>query len=350
MTVVDPLMLSGVSARAESVVYDVLDLNRNVIGRVNPSADSPPRLQVSTSARFTRTLSGVELDEADAAAINPASDRMRPSWVIEGTEYPLGVFLVADDRRRISTRPTVTERGWVDDSFEMAQPIETSVGFSAGTNLSAAILSALGGLLIDVQVDPTSAVLTEPVAWAPGTNRADIVESLCATAGFLPPHSSATGTYRCVTAPDLTVAVPDFTYPVGSVIVDESRVESDDWLSTPNRYIVINSAPTLSPVVGVFDVPASAPYSIAARGFVVSEVLDQQGVATFTDAQLAAMTAWATAAREFTTGMFATAMVPTHDVWNVVQVGTSELWLEVGWSATLVAGTEQQHELRRLYQ
>lgn len=349
MSIVDPVTFDGVSAREEAIVVDVLDGSRNVIGQVKPSTKDAARLAVNGLGRFTRTLTGVTLDTADSAALNAASDRLRPSWVIDGTSYPLGVFLIGDDRRFLSTRPLTTEKGWVDEQQIVAQSTETTLALGAGTVIAATLVAILEALLPDVQVDASSAVLTQSVAWPAGTDRGQIIASLCASAGFLPPFTDNQGTYRCVTAPDLDTVPVDFTYQQGSVIVDQSRTEADAWLDTPNRYVVINTGATAGSVVGVFDVPAAAPYSVAARGFAVTEVIEQQGVLDFMAAAQAARAAYVAASSQFTTGYFDTPMIPTHDVWNVVQVGASDLWLEVGWTVALRAGAVQQHQLRRIY-
>lgn len=347
---VDPVTFTGVSAREESIVVDVLDANRNVIGEVHPQSDpSPASLTVNGAARFTRTLTGLTLDAADTAALNVASDRLRPSWVIDGVRYPLGVFLIGDDRRFESTRPPSASGSWVDEQQIVAQRIEHTLSLSAGTAVAPALLDILAVLLVDVAVDPSSAVLTQPVAWPAGSDRLEIVSSLCTTAGFLPPYTDNHGTYRCTTAPDLATAPADFVYLPGSVVLDESRVESDAWLNTPNRYVVLNTGATLGAVVGSFDVPAAAPYSVAARGFAVTEVIEQQGIVDFAAAQAAAYAAYVATSSQFTTGFFDSPMQPTHDVWGIVQLAPDAFWLEAGWSVQLTAGATQQHQLRRIY-
>jgi hypothetical protein len=129
----------------------------------------------------------------------------------------------------------------------------------------------------------------------------------------------------------------------------DSIVQSNATLESPNRYVVISTSGNLpTPVVGVWDVPATAPHSYENRGFRVLAVAERQGL-SLVQANDTARVLGQQGADTYQWASFAAASDPRHDTFNTV-VWQGAVWREQAWSLALQAGTEHRHELRRSYQ
>jgi hypothetical protein len=148
--------------------------------------------------------------------------------------------------------------------------------------------------------------------------------------------------------PLLPAGSADYTYEAGGRIHKDSIVETDDLLSTPNRYVVIDTNGATSPIIGTYDLPASAPNSIANRGFAVTKVIELQGL---TDSAAAATAAQAAANNDdaaFKQVEFRSTHDPRHDAFNIVQLLGNQ-YREVAWRIVLSSGGAMGHKLRRVY-
>ena len=134
----------------------------------------------------------------------------------------------------------------------------------------------------------------------------------------------------------------------GYPVIADTIARTDDILAAPNRFVVVGngSASVNSELVGVYDLPPSAPHSIANRGFVIQQT---------TDMQLASASQATAAAR--TIGMRSTPVEqydlttppdPRHDSYQVIR-WRDENWLETAWSMECIEGGNMSHTLRRAY-
>jgi hypothetical protein len=126
---------------------------------------------------------------------------------------------------------------------------------------------------------------------------------------------------------------------------------TNDLLDAPNRFIVIsNGAVSASaaaiPIVGRYDIPSSAPHSIANRGFVIPSVEERQ-----LDTQAQADAAARNLGQRqtiFERTTLSTAPDPRHDGYDVIR-WQGENWLELGWSLPMAEGAAMTHTMRKSY-
>lgn len=347
MSLVD---LDGRPMRAETVAFDVMDGSLAVIGQTYPDRDGAPKVTNQVSRTIKRTLSGMLLPAPDAAAIDPFRDRIRPRWVIEGdpTVYPLGVFLFADASalRRSYGDDLATEL--VDQTFVIDQPVGSSTSYSIGQRLDlamTAVASAVG--VPSFYVEPTLTALERPAVWPGSATWYAVLADLATMAGYLPPHFDNAGQLLLVSAPDPATATR--SYPAGSPIIDPSIVHTDDLLTAPNRWEVVDNGATTGPIVGVYDLPASAPHSFFNRGFYITDYTEQQGLESVTAANLAARARALVDPSAVERASFDTVCDPRHDTFDVIDYD-GRRWLEEAWSVTCRAGSRQTHEMRALYE
>jgi hypothetical protein len=140
-------------------------------------------------------------------------------------------------------------------------------------------------------------------------------------------------------------SMAEVSYEDGLNIYADSIVESDNSLDAPNRFIVIDTSNTETPIVGVYDVDPGLPYSAFNRGFVTTELIQRQGLGSAAQATQAA----AVAAQEWeivTTVEFQGPLDPRHDGWTVIEFRGAR-YLESSWSMTLKEGSPMNHTARR---
>lgn len=341
-----------------SVVFDVLDSNLSLLFQINPIMEGNVSVKVNTSSTVKRTMSGIHLDPIDNARIDVFNHRIRPSWVIDtGTvqqQYPLGTFVFSDANRPRSTFGVELQGTLYDQTVILNQGRETTLSIPAGTSITAVLtlLAAevnLAGSLI--AIDPSSAVVSTPVAWRAGETRYKGMEDLCALAGFYPPYFDNNGVLRLKQAPSsLTGIAPDHSYNAGadSRIIDGTLIESDDLVSAPNRYLVVNTSGTDSEISGYYDLPASAPQSYANRGYRITTKVDAQGIETSAQAVQRARLAAITDNSAYNWVEFNATPDPRHDIFDIVEyLGLN--YREVEWDLKLSPGGPQSHKLRRIY-
>lgn len=330
------------------------------LGTITPLRDSAPTLDHDTTSTISRRVQSLTLGVADSQAINPLTDRVSISMVLGDrarTTYPLGRYMFADVTRARYSQGLLTPATLYDEMFIVDQAL--AQGFNAlGQPVDVAIRRLLDGLPIgDVYIDSTSQ--TSSNAWSAGTSGGSVLTELATVGDLFKPWFNNLGQMRAIRSfePDASqLATIDLDDPPR--VLRDSIAESDDLLAAPNRYVVVSNSTggTMStdgseqdpppPVVGVYDVPSSAPHSIAQRGFVIPQVVE---------AQVSTATAAAAYARAlgrqrdvYQRVELSTPADPRHDGYDVVR-WAGMLWLETGWSMTLVPGAEMRHKLRRLF-
>lgn len=300
------------------------------------------------TTRTTKRQLGFDLGVADAAAINPITDRVQVSMLIGAVAYPMGRFMFTTDTRSVSTGGARAADTLLDEMFLVDQQI--SQGFPSVAALSAqdAVYALLAGLpLKGVSVDPSPYPLIG--AWAPGSTRGQILAAIAVQGDYQTPWMDGSGVFRMIRTVDPGPAEPTLDFDRGNRVIRDSPSLTSDLLTAPNRFIVISNGGSGQgvPVVGQYDVPPSAPHSIQSRGFVVPSVLNLQ-VGTPDQAAAAARQLGLNQTIAVTTQL-TTAPDPRHDSYDVVRwQGVN--WLEIGWSMTLQEGAPMSHTLRRGFQ
>lgn len=338
------------------LLYDFL--TGQIIRELHPYKESTPTLSHDTSRVIMRQLSGVFFNAADTAALNTVRNRVKVQMIFPGrAPYDLGTYLFADQLRAQSTGGLESTAPLVDSMFVVDQQITSS--YSAGTYAADGTIiqfrqveQAIGEVLQGRPVTYT----TEPSpfysigTWAAGTAAGSILNDLAVDGDYFAPWFDNTDVMRFVRAFDPATRVPDFDYDTNHVIDRGSIVLSDDLLSAPNQFVVISngsvSGNNAVPIVGIYNVPASAPHSFANRGFIVPQIIDWQ-VDTAIQANAIASNIGQRQTL-FQQATFTTIPDPRHDSYNIFRLN-GENWLEISWSLPLKDGSEMTHVGRKAY-
>lgn len=335
-------VLSDRGRRTETVRAELLDTHLNVIGQLTML--SPPTVTADVTRKVPRQLSGLTLPSSDD--VNPYRDRVRPVWTVGGVDYPQGVFLFQQANR--TRRPwglEVDGASLVDLTFQLDQPTGQAWGISQGQTVTDRLKDLADDAgLPDTAVIPLALTASSPLAWPAGTSRATIANHLATLVGCVQ-YFDRDGTWVVRPVPDPDLDVPAAHYDDGTVIVADSIAEIDDLWEQPNRWIAISTTSGDAPIVGVYDLPDSAPNSAANRGFISATVVQADGASSSSAAETIARQR-ARSAQVTETVTLTTTANPVHDLWDTV-VYRGVPHLQVGWSLPVESGATMGHSLRR---
>lgn len=322
-----------------------------LLGEITPLRDA--NLSHDTTRIIKRQLT-LSLGVADTSVLNVVSDRITVFMVFpDGTEFPLGRYMFTDASRQVFSSGVDSEHtaGGLanvtlnDEMFMIDQQITKGINVS-GNTIQAAIVSVLSDfdITLDVEASPYDSV----DSWSVGASRGSVIEALSVSGDYFSPWFGNDGKIHFVRTFNPSARLPDFDFDEGHRVIRDAILETDDLLTAPNRFIVVsNSGMDLNTaIVGMADVPASAPHSISNRGFVIPIVQDLQ----LSNQSQATAVAQGLARRQtiFERVGLTTAPDPRHDSYNVIR-WQGDNWLELGWSMNLTEGATMTHSLRKAY-
>jgi hypothetical protein len=367
------------------------------LGEIHPLRSAT--LSHNTESTIKRQLT-LSLGLADSAAIDKTMDRVLPYMVFpDGSEYPLGRYVFANTTQANYVDGSLVNAALTDEMFIVDQAIETGLsgvnvtqdlfeffpGFfliagtnNIGENIVNLVIRVLKDLPIVIgELDATA--LSSMQAWPAGTYRGQILNDLALVGGYFSPWFDNYGQFRMIkafepaartidrlgrshdsagrfvgTSGDSVAAtaaqapVQVFDFDASNVVVRDTVIQTDDLLTRPNRFVVVSNSAvdSLTPIVGVAEVPENAPNSIANRGFAITSVNDLQ-VGTIAQATVTAQNlAFRQTILERVT--LTTSPDPRHDSYDVIQ-WNGDLWLETAWSMEMVEGGQMTHTMRKSY-
>lgn len=337
---------TGIGQRTATWRFDLVDgVSGENLGQVHPIRPGAT-ITHDTTRTIKRDLR-VAFGVADTAAINPLTDRIMPVMLVDGQEWPLGRFMFTGETDAISTGGTLGDMALLDEMFIIDQ--QQSAAFSSDQSATAAVVAFLAAqpplIGADIEASPYPAV----GSWAPGTTGGQILEALSTQGDYMTPWMNNQGVFRMIRTVDPDTAVPTLDFDRGHRVIANTISETSDLLRAPNRFVITSNSSDAqaAAIVGTYDVPPSAPYSIAQRGFVIPEVISLQ---------LANSTQAAAVARNlgirqsvFRRTQLSTPPDPRHDSYDVIRwQGVN--WLELGWTMTCQDGAPMTHVLRRSFQ
>lgn len=297
-----------------------------------------------TSRTIKRTLS-IKLGATDTASINPLTDRVNVYMIFpNGRKEPLGRYMFADTSRDVFTSGKLSQNSLTDEMFLVDQQILSGIN-GVNFGVSVVIANVLTGLPITFKLETTDLTATE--AWSVGAHRGQILESLAVSGDFFSPWFDNNGELRFIRTFNPADKICDFDFDSGNKVMRSQIIETDDLLTAPNVIVVIsNTSSQPGAVVGLANIPVTAPNSIPNRGFTIPSVQNLQ----LSDNTQASAVAQGLASRltVFERVNLTTAPDPRHDSYNVIRWQGSN-WLELAWSMALTEGGTMNHLLRKAY-
>lgn len=339
-----------VGQRAATFNFDLVDSATGYRRTVHPVRNTVPTLTHDVSRTIKRQIMNLFFGVADTLAFNTVTSRLEVSMVFEDDVYQLGRFIPNSQVRYISTGGKQSSVTFYDEGFIVDQQITDSFGSQGeGESLFTTVNRLLTPLPITYSIEPSEFVGT--VSWTTGARRGYICEQLAIDGDWFSPWFDNNNVMRWIRSFDPALAIPTFDLDTGNKVMRNQILESDDLISSPNRFVVISNGVSAAgndsaPAVGIYNVPDSAPHSALNRGFVIQETLDRQ----LTNSAQAQAVAQNIGQQNtiFESVQLYTAPDPRHDSYDVLR-WQGENWLELAWSLPLIEGGQMQHLARKVY-
>jgi hypothetical protein len=347
--ILDPL--PGLGQRADDFSFELLGPGRASLGFLNVVADTQtPSVQLDTTRTSFRLMNGVEVVATDLSQIDLFNDRVRPWMTLQnGSRYPLGVFMFGEQVENPYSWGTVWTPSLFDETFIVDQAMSRPVSLPIDSSVLKLYQQLTDELnLPDVSYSVEDVQATSPVTWKVGESRYVILKALATLLGCFPPHFTNAGTFMLRTFPAVGDTSVDHVYDVGTRILDgTSQIVSDAYLA-PNQWIVIGDS-TTTPIIGIYNLPDSAPASAANRGFVVTAPpISLPGLKYAPWADVIARNAALTDTTAYGKGKFEGTADPRHEVFDTISLFGLR-YLETGWQLQCTSGGTHQHSMQRIY-
>lgn len=317
---------------------------------------SPATIDCDSSAEIKTSLTGTFRKNT---AVNWLTDELKPYQIINGHEFPVGIFMAASVLEQVDANgaKTISVEAF-DRCLRLRQSkTETMLHIPAGTNY----ISAIEGLLVGAGIalwrstPTTKTTATDREDWPIGTSYLKIINTLLWEIGYGSIWFDAKG--FAILCPTRVTSVSNIDHRYGSEedvrLLESPYSQEVDIFDTPNVFIAICENPDLpSPLIAtaVNDNPVSS-LSVFRRGrrivqtYKVNNVPDQGAL----DAHVQQLMQTSMLSEDIVS--ISTANVPNHMVYDTVALthpDISGLFQEVAWHLTLAPGQLMKHTLRRL--
>lgn len=344
------LDLSGIGVRDDTFSYELLDGSRNVIGTLDVDSATSVVVRMDTSRSVFRTCTGVSIPQATRQAVDIFRDRLRVSVVLQnGDRWPLGVFMFGDDTHAPRSWGDLWTPTLFDETFIVDQGLPYTVSRPPGASMLGLLHELIDPLhLPDVNIDSVpDTTNADVVIYQAGSSRNKAAVAVAGLLGCFPPFFDNAGTYTLKT-PAPVGANPDHVYDLGGHVVEGTPKTTSSIYRAPNQWIVTSGNPSGS-LVGIYNLPDSAPNSFANTGRTVqAQPVTMQGLST---QQLVDIAAYITALRDrnvYTQAQFASTLDPRHDTFDLVSL-YGQSYQETAWEATLAPGANHTHDLTGIF-
>ena len=340
-----------VLSRGEKVRFDIVDSASRLVGTVTPQR--PVTIDNDSSQQIKRRMTNFVLSASDYASFNPLTHRVKAYWVLSsGNEYPLGVFMCADAQSARYSYGRTLSATFVDLGLLLSQQLAETLSFPDGTLATSVITQTLNAAgVFSVSAGASNYTLGSPIAYPAGrggTTYAKVLEDICSKAGYYAAYFDNTGVLQVRATQVVASVTPTLNYIDGGRIISQSITESNDLLTAPNRFTVIDTSATTGAVAYPYPIPATAPHSFENRGFYLTKVIEAPGVGDVGQARQVAQAYYTQNPQAYETVVWSSPADPRHDTFDVVNFrGTN--YLETKWSLVCMPGGPMTHTASRVY-
>lgn len=343
---------ASLGQRSATWRFDIVDVVTGYRRTINPIMTGSAGIRHDTRSTIKRNITGLTLSAADTAVFNSLSSRLEPFMIIKGEAFQVGRYVPSDWARFPQTRGTTSSASFYDEGFIVDQQITNAFGANdpAGETAFSMISRFVAQYPITSYIEPPgpSEAFTSVGSWSAGTRGGFILDQLALDGNYLSPWFDNSSVLQFKRAVDPAGELPSFDFDDGHSVIRNSIVESDNLIDAPNRFVVVgnSSAALENALVGVADVPSSAPHSIANRGFVVADVSSRQ---VTTSGQAAAIALNLVRNQTLVEQAdLSTLSDPRHDSYDII-LWQEEKWVEVAWTLPFDTTASMSHTLRKVY-
>lgn len=331
-----------------------IDVYRNGAKFTELKAVSPPRIDGDAAAEIKTSMSGRFKYDPDVDWLN---DELRPFQVIDGAEYPSGVFIPCTVSELYSDGTHEVDVEAYDRCFLLQSTrTENILHFSAGTSYLTAIKQLLttAGIALYIETANDAVLSTAREDWSVGTDYLTIVNQLLAEINYQQIWFDVNGYAMLQPVVQPSVQRIKHRYSADSI---RSVIHSDcttqlDIYNQPNVFIAVCSNPDYDqPLtsVAVNDNPLSK-LSVFKRRRRISQVYQVDNIASQAELDVYAQNLCNNSMLQSEVVTISTANMPNHGIGDIIAVdmeNLSGLFQEDSWSMTLSPGASMSHKIRR---
>lgn len=313
-----------------------------------------PSVYADASADIKLTMRGSFLHND---SVDYLKDELQPVVIIDGTDYPVGVYRVVTMLEKHGAEGRRDEIEAYDRSILLTwSKLEQRDYWPAGTPYDDVISSYLVRAGISrVSFVPTGHVLqSSREDWDIGTSYLTIINTLLEEINYNPIWFDLNGVAQLTPYEQPSAANIRHTYGPNAVKLISPEYSAEiDLYSKPNVFIAILSNPEYSePLVARAEIETpSSELSTVRRGIRIPQVYKVDNIASADELQ-----AYVNRLRDkgMQTSVYvdvSTAIMPTHAVGDIVALtvlGTQGIFRETSWSFSMEAGTWMNHKLERV--
>jgi hypothetical protein len=268
------------------------------------------------SRDVTKAISGFTLMPNDRAKLDLSSITVKAYLILDDVTYPMSEFVFTED---------IVQKGVVldPDTNETADITMVSLGdlttlllrndgnpqtlYKGFSPVAEMIKISQIPNVFGISAEAEESADTEDITWDGTTTDLAKIRQLAELAGHLNPWFDNYGVVRSVSASRVFGEILEFEKDIfigeaGSVTV------TNNYLTVPNRVVVVSNSSADYAIRGQWDAPASWPSSEAKRGYVRTQIQDVQGVQSAADAETIA----ATIGRRLSARHLTAKIWPTH--------------------------------------
>lgn len=335
------------------VRYEIL--RNNAVFTQIYASDYSPEVQNIESSELKMSLRGTFAKYSNE--INFLTDRIRPVMIINGEEYPLGVYVVTTETDVSSGGMHLTDIEAYSLLYLAQQKrIEERISIAAGVNYITQIVSLLNSCgITDIEADTSDFVFSSVREdWDIGTSVLEIVNQLLNEINYNPAWVNLNGAVKLTKYTAPTITNVQHVYSAGEYSVIESNYSrTTDRYGKYNVFRVTCENPDLEePMVAVSENnSADSPFSTVHIGRILyTEQVDN--IPSLSALQDYADKLRYQSLQEMETVEFYTAPSPDHAAYDVVALDNGELagiYIEMEWRLPMSPDARMTHKARRIY-
>lgn len=316
----------------------------------NPAIDSMSDAEIASS------MSAMFLDDPD---VNWLTDEIQPVQIIDGIEYPVGVFPIATAGYSWDEtgRKTVSVEAYDRSLYLKQAKTESIFHLDKGTNYILAVEQLLveAGISLYLATPTEETLPTDREDWEVGTPYLTIINDLLDEIGYSRVWFNSAG--LAVLAPKEEPSVSILAHQYGGEnsnlkLLQRSCSMETDVFDKPNVFVVICSNPDLpDPLIStvVNENPLSA-LSVFKRGRRIPQIVRVNNIPSQAALDAYAQKLCTQSMLAVETATISTANLPVCGAYDTVALTHPDmegLFQEVGWSLILAPGQTMIHRLRR---
>ena len=316
---------------------------------------SDPNIDSDSTAELKTSMSGMFRDDP---AVNWLTDELKPFQIINGIEYPVGVFPIgtyskSTDENGVSC---VTVEAYDRSLYLHQTKTETILHLSAGTNYMQAVEQLLveAGIVLYLSTPTTEVLATDREDWDVGTSYLTIINALLAEINYGQIWFNADGFAILQPAKTPSASNIDHQYSKSDkvkVLRRQSAMETDAF-DAPNVFVVICDNPDFDePMIAtaINDNPLSALSTIK-RGRRIAQVTRVDNIASQAVLEEYTHQLCTASMLRSEVATISTSNLPGHGVYDTVAIDHPDIqgiFQEVSWHLILAPGQTMIHKLRR---